>query len=607
MVEPLLPAESLERQPVTGGGGRFVLVADAWLTERGDLRGALGIPREQPLSDSALIMRAFERWKEDCVHHLSGAFAFAVWDTSDRTLFCARDPSGRRPLFYARLPQGFAFASSVRQLLDIPGVRRDLDLERVAGQLAHLVADHEGTYFSHIRRLPPAHRLTFGPGGSAQPRRYWSAQDMKMLRFADRDEYARELRRVLDDVVGEFASAPSPLGIKLSGGLDSSSLACLLARTLDRSGRRLAAFSSVLPEDHVGPEEDERPYMEMVVAQERNIDLTYVTGGDASPLDRLGDSIDILAAPPRNAFDYMNFRLWAEVKRQGVSLLMDGFGGDAFASYQHPAYFLQLLASGRLLTLDREMKLLARSYRMRRKDLVKHVLAPLVPDSWMRSNQRLNNGDPARLLELSSIHPDFARRQRVLERLAVQQKPLAWHKRWSLKARQYEELAAPTLFMTQEEVTAIATAHGIRPVSPFLDLRVAQVSLSAPIDAIHRDGYGRRLLRDAMADLLPPPIRWRVSKGAFTPDFHRRVARDRQRFAAEFERLEKVPEVAAMLDIPKLKAALAETPDGVSYNGWDLRTQMVLTTGHRVARFLEWAASLPPAASAPQPVAMGAE
>lgn len=594
----LRPGDSALAPPVLAGDGRFVLVADADLTERQTLAHALGLdlggqdPAGPDISDDRLIAAAYARWGHDCVTRLSGAFAFAVWDRRDRTLFCARDHLGLRALYHTRRGDGLCVAGSVRALLALPGGPPPLDQTTLGLFLVHCADAGERTWFTGIQRLPPAHRLVWQPGRTPHIARYWSLADAPRLHLPRAEDYADAVRDLLRERAESLAGSGAGLAVQLSGGLDSSSLACLLAQHLRQDGRRLVAVSSVLPAGHQGPEEDERPYIEAVAAANPNIDLHYVTAEDETPFDGLEAGFEALSQPCRHPFDYMTAALWRTAAAHGAQIMVDGYVGDSSASFQHGAVFLDLAVTGRWGRFHRELALLARAYRQPRRRILARALAPLIPDHWFHPGSRINNGGARRYMAISAIRPEFAQQHGIAERLRATQRPLSWPRRFSLGARMQEGLSSSTPASVQEESLALARFAGVGIGRPFLDRRLFELCRSAPLDAIHRDGFGRRLLRDAMAGILPDAVRWRVSKGAFTPDFHHRIARRRDWLLQDLARLEGNAAVRDCLDLDKMRRIVNETARRMSYNGWDIRTQAVVITGHRVGRFIEWAERL---------------
>lgn len=208
---------------------------------RPNLAGSIRLDRRNPVDadDDELTVRAWQRWDADCVSHLFGDFAFAIWDPATRELFCARDRFGVRPFYYARIDRGLVFSDSLDAVIAHPAVRVDeLDEGAVADYLLHGVSDDfEATIYAQVRRLPPAHTLTCRRGGIVL-RRYWNVPEYEK---PGRDAPER-LESALAQAVADRVTDDSAV-VFMSGGLDSTSIAALAHE--QRPGMRLEAFTSV--------------------------------------------------------------------------------------------------------------------------------------------------------------------------------------------------------------------------------------------------------------------------------------------------------------------------------------------------------------------------
>jgi asparagine synthase (glutamine-hydrolysing) len=189
----------LDVQPLTLDGERWI-VADARIDDRRAVAKALGI-RPEMTSDAEMILRAFLKWGEGCVNHLIGDFAFAIWDRRSRHLFCARDHLGVRPLYYVSTRCWLLVSSSVSSLRCHPAVSDALDDRAVADFL--LFGHNAGasaTTFRDIRRLPPAHSVSWSWSNGCRVRRYWELPIEEPIYRQD-DECAAEFRDLLDTAI----------------------------------------------------------------------------------------------------------------------------------------------------------------------------------------------------------------------------------------------------------------------------------------------------------------------------------------------------------------------------------------------------------------------
>src|SRR5690554_1825113 len=347
------PEAERERQPQRSADGRHVLTADARIDNREELYRALR-PHEPlgELTDAELILRAYGRWGTDCAVHLLGDFAFALWDVQERRLFCARDHAGTRPFYYHHLPgERFVFASEMKGVLAF-GVPHEVNEERVADYLAEIVYDDEYTFYRHISRLPPAHTLTVSAGGQ-RLQRYWALDPDREIRYARDDDYAEAFRAVFADAVRCRLRGVDPVGVTLSGGLDSSSVACIAQGILAEQGRRpLHTFSNVYD---LVPECDERSYIEAVLAEGRYVPHYVPADSTNFPLSSLSALVRVLdqplAAPGISSSETLRLRL----RQEGVRVVLNGHGGDEVVS-QGGLYLKELALRGAWVRLHREIR-----------------------------------------------------------------------------------------------------------------------------------------------------------------------------------------------------------------------------------------------------------
>ncbi len=270
-------------------------------------------------SDTEVLVHAYETWGEDCVHHFDGMFALAVWDVGQRTLLLARDRMGEKPLHYYAGSDAFVFGSELRALLEHPAVPRELNLESLARYLTfeHVPAPH--SILAGIEKLPPGHLLTVSPGSKPRVIPYWD------LAFAPEDstsvdEWARALRQQLERSIRHQLVSDVPLGLFLSGGIDSSAITAFATQVCGRSS--IKTFSLGFAEASY----DERPFAR-TVARHCGTDHTEVefSSRDAALLlENVGDLLD----EPLVDSSFLPLYRLSEAARRSVTVVLSGDGGD---------------------------------------------------------------------------------------------------------------------------------------------------------------------------------------------------------------------------------------------------------------------------------------
>lgn len=214
---------STGQQPMCDAGGSLWIVFNGEIYNFKELRRELEAKGHvfRTQSDTEVILLAYAEYGEDCVRRLQGMFAFALWDTWNKTLLVARDHIGVKPLYYAEHGGALYFASEIKALLAVPGISRDMDFEAVDDYLTYLYTVPPRTMFKDIWQLPPGW-LGVWRAGKWEPRRYWRLQWREQ--HHSEDAWAEEVRACLSDTVGKYMVADVPLGAFLSGGLDSSTI-----------------------------------------------------------------------------------------------------------------------------------------------------------------------------------------------------------------------------------------------------------------------------------------------------------------------------------------------------------------------------------------------
>ena len=181
-------------------------------------------------SDTETIVHLYEQYGRDCVQHLRGMFAFAIWDTQKRTLFVARDRLGIKPLYYRLTPESFLFGSEIKVILAHPGVRPEFNSSVLPEYLAFGYLSGDDTFYSGIKKLPPGHTLELNQRGEMKITQYWDLALHAEPEPRPQSYYIESYRERLEQAVSSHLMSDVPLGVFLSGGLDSSAVAALMTK-----------------------------------------------------------------------------------------------------------------------------------------------------------------------------------------------------------------------------------------------------------------------------------------------------------------------------------------------------------------------------------------
>jgi len=519
--------ESLhEKLPLINSTKDLILTADARLDNRNELISTLGITGRPPgeITDSELILGAYEQWGERCPEKLLGDFAFALWDRRAQALFCARDHFGVKPFYYYRSDRLFAFASEIKALLSLPEVPRRLNEVRVADYLVPMLEDKVITFYQEILRLPPAHAMIVSPQGVSL-RSYWALDPTREIRYRSDEEYADAFREIFTEAVRCRLRSAYPVGSMLSGGLDSSSIVCVARRLLAQNdGHRLHTFSAIFPDV---PECDERPFINAVLAL-GGLEPHYVQGDRLSPLADLDRVIwhqdEAFYAP--NLF--LHWGLYSAAQQRDIRVLLDGFDGDIVVSHGI-SYLTELTRARRWIVLSKEVNRLSRHFnRSPWIILWRYGFRPLIPEPLLRICRTLRACKRPAWSFNTIISPDFARRVGLSDRLQALRGEQRRPPRTSREAH-YRDLTCGLIPFILEVADRAAAAFSIEPRYPFFDRRVVELCLALPPEQKLHQGWTRVVMRRAAANVLPEEVRWRGGKSNLSPNFTRGLLAFQQR------------------------------------------------------------------------------
>jgi asparagine synthase (glutamine-hydrolysing) len=445
-------------------------------------------------SDSEVILRGFEEWGGNVVDHLVGMFAFAISDHERGELFLARDRLGIKPLYYVDGPEGFAFASELKALFQNPRVARRPDVDALRRFLLfRLHDDGEDTFFDGVKRLLPAHTMLVRADGIVKIERYWNPPvNPEFASTRSDDDYAQEFASRWDDVIRRHLISDVPVGVPLSGGLDSSGVATTMARLrsagTDLHTQGLSTFSALYPGESI----DESDYIHEV---ERAVGSTPHY---AYPqLDDFWNEIDewiwYQEEPTIASAPYAYYSVY-RLAGQHVKVMVSGNGGDELLAGYIP-YFRAYLSSA----ITQHHYLAAAREIIKGRDLYKKYAGELIRSKLpARGTNAVNARE---LLQAGSTKgAQFESHKNLNERLASD-------------VLQY---STPDLLRYEDKNSM---AFSVESRVPFLDHELVEFIFSLPIDQKIKGGWNRAVYRNAMKGRMPEKNRLRRSKIGFTnPD-----------------------------------------------------------------------------------------
>jgi len=468
-------------------------------------------------SDTETIIHLYEQYGRDCVQHLRGMFAFAIWDRKRRVLFIARDRLGIKPLYYTRTAKEFLFGSEIKVLLEHPETRPELNRAAIPEYLAFGYLSGDETLYRGIHKLMPGHWLELNDSGEIQIAPYWDLQPVVDDPAKDEAYYVQSYRELIEKAVESHLMSDVPLGVFLSGGLDSSAVAALMTKIRRES---IETFSVGYAEQSYS----ELPYARTVAKHINSIHHEVSVSSD-----------DFFHALPKLIWHEDEPIVWpssvslyfvAELARERVKVVLTGEGSDeTLGGYSRYAFTLKNRAFDNLYRriLPRSLRAGIRNFigesewinaTARRK--LSHSFLGTDGESWKSFYfdnffSAFGEKDQLELLTKNFAHEfpptmAYGNLMKVWERSSGE----------LLQRLLYTDLKTylVELLMKQDNMSMAAS---IESRVPFLDHVLVEWAMRIPANIQIHGLAGKRILKKAMEGLLPESIIYRPKLGFPTP------------------------------------------------------------------------------------------
>jgi asparagine synthase (glutamine-hydrolysing) len=490
----IIDLSSAGHQPMFDVSGRYCLLHNGEVYNYLELKRELS-PKYDFVThtDTEVILYAYQEWGEQCLEHFNGMFAFVIYDTKTQILFLARDRFGIKPMYYYHDKNHFVFASEIKSILQIipePKIPNDTI---IFDYLVYNRTDqYNDTFFKNIKRLNHGHYALIGNKGISFHKWYNLPE-----RIDKPFESMLEFRDTLTDAIQLRLRSDVPVGVCLSGGLDSSSIVSILTKIIGQSD--LQTFSVTFGK---AEESDESQYIDLY---ENSIARLYKTQPSVQTLYQdIPSFILCHGEPVPRTGPYAQFKVM-ELAKGNVTVLIDGQGGDELLAGYH-YFFGNYLRE--LLLYRRLLKFLQESYFYYQKHhssyAFKSLIFYLLPNS-LKSTARLSGRNYLNNVFFNQ-EKNNTRLPKTLFNAHTLQEALLYHFEYKLEHLLKWEDRNSMWFSLEARV-------------PFLDHRLVEKTLSLPSEKIISRGMTKSILRTAMKNIIPEPIRWRHDKMGFeTPE-----------------------------------------------------------------------------------------
>jgi asparagine synthase (glutamine-hydrolysing) len=508
-------------QPMADPSRRYHLVFNGEIYNYIELRDELKGKGEvfHTDTDSEVLLRAYMVWGEACLDRFLGMFAFLIWDDRDKRLFAARDRFGIKPLYVVTNAHGVAFASEIKQLLGLRGVETRMNVARIYDFLASGISDHTPeTMFEGIGQMRGGECVTIDASrrwsGEIKPRRWYALLDPDKRLTLSEDEAAQRFRDLFQDAVRIHLRSDVPVGSCLSGGLDSSSIVSLMSEMLAAEGARVNTVSACYAEKSV----DEKPFMDEVVAK-TGAEPHYIFPRAEEVFQRAADITWHQDEPFGSTSIFAQWCVFEEARRQGIKVMLDGQGADEQLAGYHSGfhyYMADLARRGRWLMLVRTIGERRIMHNMPIAEQVQRFIIPLLPAQLAAVLKRQHQA----IVYHDWLGSDLLRAyQQQASALQLSSNLLGLPPVTDIATLCYTMTYGSNLQMLLHWEDRNSMAHSTEARVPFVDHRLIEFNLALGNEHKIVGGDTKRVLRRAMAGILPEKVRQRRDKLGFaTPE-----------------------------------------------------------------------------------------
>lgn len=518
------PESINENLPRRSHNRSLMITCDARLDNIAELQRELGLRSNGigNLTESDVLLAAYEKWGAECAERLLGDFVFVIWDRNEKRLFAARDQLGVKHFYYYHKPEKlFAVASEIKALFELKPIKKTLDEDHLADYLAGSTDDKESTFFKGIRRLPACSSLVVDKNGLTV-QEYWKPATNE-LKLGSAVSYQTAFREKLIDAVIPRLRSAYPVGSFLSGGLDSSAIVAIAApHILERTSAPLETFSAVFPSiSKIDDRIEETEFMESVVEQ-TGCYANFIALDDEDPLRDLQQIIRSADDPVGAPNVYLDLEIYRAAASRGVRVLLSGTDGDSTVGHGYED-FARLAFRGNYFRLMRDAVALSKNMPRRTHTVKRSVwhrgIKKTIPEGMISAWRFLRRRSPEDVqpspvvfpLNFESIKPEIRDQfdlQNRIQKLQNVNLPVDI----PFAESHWRGLTSGHFSFMLEQLEKISACFGIEPRYPFFDRKLIEFCIALPPGQRVYKGWTRSIFRHSMKGILPEKVRWRTDK-----------------------------------------------------------------------------------------------
>lgn len=528
------------------------ITADVILDNRDELIQELTLNNsETVITDGFIVLEAYKKWGYDTPKHLLGDFAFAIWDEKKQVLFITRDHTGTRSLYYTKDENSIRFSTTLNPLIGIVEDKQALLCEEWL--ISHLILpngvdDYDSclTLYNNINQCPLAHSLVISQS-ETNTNKFWEPLkliDKKNTEFSRSKELA-SFKSIFNEAVKCRTRSSGEIGVSLSSGLDSTSVAAVAATELMKNDKTLHSFTSIPFYQVEGYNEEyeiinEKDMVEIFVNHFKNIQPNYLDCPNQDIIMLADKLIEIIETPFKSIgnLTWIN-ESYKKASTLGCRILLTGqFGNASISRGRFLTHIKTLKKHCCYFEILSEVDAFAKIYNLRKRVVLKKIIIMMIPDTLKKIRRISRIKKPSSDHFLEDLNEDLLNEYRLIKKMNNKRVKNLSTKRTDFYEEGLELFNEGFLSSIGASDSKFGLHYGLITRDPTKDVRVVEFCLRAPFQLFVSQGIERKLIRDSMENIVPDEIRLNYSKfGRQGVDWAMRIYHNRKDFFDNLESL----------------------------------------------------------------------
>ena len=542
------PESKYEQWPLYSKNKLITITSHARIDNRDELFHffSYSTSQQQKITDADLLLMAYKKWGTEFPSKVVGNWMCVIFDKRVNRLFIARDQGGETALFYYHNSKQFIFSSSLKGLLALDCVSKEIDYTELANiYRVFLTFSFGKTYYKNINYLSPGHSINLERNSQPAPKEYWSFRNVPRLKLKNEEEYFEAFLDVFTQAVKCRLRNTKKIGIALSGGFDSGSVATIAAHELRRQNRQLEAFSSVPYYEEV--ENDlrktkvcnETNLIKDIANKSGNINCNFLTSENITPFEGMKRILEIVDQPVvGSANAYWLADLVDNAKESGIGTLLTGQMGNSTISYTGSHYIFDYLNPFNLYGIAKYLLAMKKSKGL--KFTVKKFIKSLIP--------YISFSQEALADKYAALNPKF-KKNSFQNRLYQQKLKFIEFKH----SRMYQFYHILLSHYSCNYWYNHGAEAGIEITDPTIDRRLVEFCWSLPDIIYCKYGFEKYLIKKSMKNLLPESVLNNKNKGIQASDILPRLQHEKEVIENILLNFRKADQVRNFLDLEQLE------------------------------------------------------